>query len=101
MSDFDYGGGHVWHRGYHVRQRMLGRHWQAFIYASLGAIYLSHQAYKYCDGVQPKVGRECEWWCNCLMAFDYWAKCTASKKHDIYVPSRRSRAVPRDPTTLC
>jgi len=34
------------------------------------------------------------------MAFDYWTKCIASKKHDIYAPSRRSRAVPRDPSTL-
>jgi hypothetical protein len=31
---------------------------------------------------------------------DWRTKCTSVLNHDIYVPSRRSRAVPRDPTTL-
>jgi hypothetical protein len=34
------------------------------------------------------------------MAFDYWTKFTGSRNRDIYPPSRRSRAVPRDPATL-
>jgi len=31
---------------------------------------------------------------------DWRTKCTNVLNHDIYVPSRRSRAVPHDPTTL-
>jgi len=34
------------------------------------------------------------------MAFDYQTKCTSGKNCDICPPSRRSRAVPRDPATL-
>jgi hypothetical protein len=31
---------------------------------------------------------------------DWRTKCTSVLNHDIYVPSRRSRAVPRNPATL-
>jgi hypothetical protein len=34
------------------------------------------------------------------MAFDYWTKFIGGRNCDIYPPSRKSRAVPRDPTTI-